>query len=278
MEFDLRQPPDPSTFARMNTAEMREAFLIEELFVPGQVRYFLVNIDRAVIGSAVPGRNPIALESCRELAAEYFTERRELGVINIGGPGRIRIGTRETCLAAKEAIYIGRGNPEVAFSSSDPGNPAYFYFVSYPAHAVHPCAKANREDVRSSALGSSDASNQRIIHKLIHPEGIRSCQLTMGFTELSEGSVWNTMPAHTHLRRSEIYLYFDLPESGVVVHCMGEPRETRHLLVRNRQAVISPNWSVHFGAGTANYSFVWAMGGENQDFADMDVVPMDALL
>ena len=275
--FDTSQPPDPGTFSRMNTAEIRKAFLIDELFVPGQVRYIHAGADRAVVGAALPGEIPLRLESCPELGAAYFTERRELGVINIGGPGRIRIGGHETSLEPKEALYVGRGNPEIAFSSVEPRNPAAFYFVSYPAHAVHPCARAGAGDIQSTGLGSCTGSNRRTIHKVIHPEGIQSCQLTMGFTELAEGSVWNTMPAHTHRRRSEIYLYFDLPDDGVVVHCMGEPQGTRHLIVRNRQAVISPPWSIHFGAGTTNYSFVWAMGGENQEFADVDVVPMEVL-
>lgn len=274
---EMRHPPDPASAARMSTMELREAFLVEHLFVPGTVKYVYSRIDRAVIGAAVPVGETIKLESCRELAAEYFTQRRELGVINIGGAGRIRAGVQEFELSNKEALYIGKGNREIALSSSDSGNPAQFYFVSYPAHAEHPCAKAGKAQAQSLELGSAAEGNRRTIHRLIQPGALQSCQLTMGFTELAAGSVWNTMPVHTHSRRSEIYLYFDLIESGIVVHCMGEPRETRHLLVRDRQAVLSPDWSVHFGAGTSNYSFVWAMGGENQDFADQDMVPMNEL-
>ncbi len=278
MISEMRHPPDPAAAARMSTAELREAFLLEELFVPGRVRYVYSQIDRAVIGAAVPGGEPVRLETCKELAAEYFTQRRELGVINIGGAGKVRVGTLGFELSNKEALYIGKGNPEVSFYSADAGNPAQFYFISYPAHAGHPCVKAGKAQAQSLAMGSAAEANRRAIHRLIQPGIIQTCQLTMGFTELAEGSVWNTMPAHTHGRRSEIYLYFDLPQNGIVVHCMGQPQETRHIVVRDRQAIISPNWSVHFGAGTSNYSFVWAMGGENQEFADMDMVPMKGLM
>jgi 4-deoxy-L-threo-5-hexosulose-uronate ketol-isomerase len=275
---ELGPPPDPGAFARMNTAAMRGAFLIGELFVPEQVRLFYSHIDRAVIGAAVPGGKALLLPSCRELAAEYFTQRRELGLINIGGSGLVRIDRREFHLEKKESLYIGRGHCEISFASDDPENPAQFYFVSYPAHTDYPCAKIDHARTESTELGSTAGSNRRTIHKVIHPAGVASCQLTMGYTELAEGSVWNTMPAHTHLRRSEIYLYFDLPGDGVVVHCLGEPRETRHIVVRDRQAVLSPPWSLHFGVGTTNYSFIWSMGGENQDFADMDMVAMKSLM
>ena len=278
MTVKIQQTPDPASFARMNTAEVRAAFLLEELFVPGKIEFFCSHIDRAVIGAAVPVGETLGLQSCKELAADYFTQRRELGVINIGSPGAIRVDGQEFGLARKEALYIGRGKREIRFCSADPASPALFYFVSYPAHAVYPCVKIGRAQAEATELGSSNEANRRTIHKLIHPAGVKSCQLMMGCTELAEGSVWNTMPAHTHARRSEIYLYFDLPENAVVVHCMGEPWETRHLIVRNRQAVMSPNWSVHFGAGTTNYSFIWTMGGENQEFSDMDVVPMHALV
>jgi 4-deoxy-L-threo-5-hexosulose-uronate ketol-isomerase len=273
----MRHPPDPATFARMTTSEMRQAFLLEDLFEAGRVKFYYSYIDRAVIGGAVPGHETLVLQTCRELAAEYFAQRRELGVINIGGPGRIRVGVQEFLVERKEALYIGRGNPEVGFSSPDAGNPAQFYFVSYPAHTAHPCAKVGMAQAESTDLGNSEHANRRSIHKLIHPAGAKSCQLSLGFTEIASGSVWNTMPAHTHPRRSEIYMYFDLPAGEVVVHSMGEPMETRHLVIRNRQAVVSPSWSVHAGVGTTNYSFVWAMGGENQEFSDMDMAPMETL-
>jgi 4-deoxy-L-threo-5-hexosulose-uronate ketol-isomerase len=269
---EMRHPPDPAAFARMNTAEMRATFLAEQLFLPGKIKMMYAHVDRAVLGAAVPGHEAIRIPAPRELAAEYFAQRRELGVINIGGAGAVCVDGQEFCLENREALYIGRGSCEISFQSKECERPAQFYFVSYPAHAVYPCVKIGRREGHAADLGTTAESNRRTIYRLIHPAGIKSCQLTMGFTELSEGSVWNTMPAHTHGRRSEIYLYFDLPENGLVVHCMGEPRETRHILVRNREVIVSPNWSMHFGAGTASYSFVWAMGGENQEFTDMDMV------
>jgi 4-deoxy-L-threo-5-hexosulose-uronate ketol-isomerase len=274
----MREIPGLAGFSTMKTAELRAAFLIEDLFAPGEVRMLCWQSDRAIIGAAVPGRKAVALPNPKELAAEYFTQRRELGVVNIGRGGRVRIGASEIILDEREAVYIGRGNPDIRFFSNDPANPAQFYFVSYPAHATYPCAKIDKTLMESAECGSAAGSNRRTIHKLIHPAGVASCQLTMGLTRLAEGSAWNTMPAHTHGRRSEIYLYFDLPKDGIVVHCMGAPKETRHIIMRDRQVVLSPSWSLHFGAGTTNYSFVWSMGGENQEFADMDAVPMEELM
>ena len=276
--LELRDLPGSAGFSTMKTAELRAAFLIEDLFVPREIRMLCWQSDRAIIGAAVPGRKAIALPCPKELAADYFTQRRELGVVNIGGRGGVRIGPNEIILDEREAVYIGRGNPDIRFSSKDPANSAQFYFVSYPAHATYPCEKIDTARTESTECGSAAGSNRRTIHKLIHPAGVTSCQLTMGLTRLAEGSVWNTMPAHTHGRRSEIYLYFNLPKEGIVVHCMGEPKETRHIIMRDRQVVLSPSWSLHFGAGTTNYSFIWAMGGENQEFADTDAVPMEELL
>ena len=276
--LELREAPGSAEFSKMKTAEMRAAFLIGDLFLPGETRMLCWQSDRAIIGAAVPRRKALALPSPRELAAAYFTQRRELGVVNIGGIGSVTIGLNEIILGEREAVYIGRGNPDIRFSSKDAANPAQFYFVSYPAHATYPCAKIEKARMESTECGSAPGCNRRTIHKMIHPAGVASCQLTMGLTRLAEASIWNTMPAHTHGRRSEIYLYFDLPKDGIVVHCMGEPKETRHIIMRDRQVVLSPSWSLHFGAGTTNYSFIWAMGGENQEFADMDGVPMEALM
>ena len=270
-------PSDPAVLARMNAAQIRAAFLVERLFVPDQVTCRCLHLDRAVIGAAVPVAQILRLPNCKELAADYFAQRRELGVINIGGAGMIRADGSQFRLANREALYIGRGTREVDFSSADARNPAQFYFVSYPAHAVLPCSKVGRTQAESTELGSTVGANRRTINKLIYPGGVASCQLTMGCTDLADGSVWNTMPAHTHSRRSEIYLYFDLPEPNIVVHCTGAPHETRHVVVRDRQAVLSPGWFLHFGVGTAGYSFVWSMGGENQEFGDMDMVSMEAL-
>jgi 4-deoxy-L-threo-5-hexosulose-uronate ketol-isomerase len=270
-------PPDPENFSRMTTAEMRRAFLVTDLFVPGSIQYRMTHADRCVIGAALPASVPLVLETCRELAAEYFAERREIGIFNLGGDGRVAAGGNETCLKYQEALYIGCGTRDISFLSSDAAHPAQFYFVSYPAHRKLPAIRIGKEQAVSAAMGTQASANRRTIHKLIHPDAVATCQLTMGFTVLEEGSVWNTMPAHTHARRTEIYLYFDLAGDSVVVHSMGEPQQTRHLIVRDRQVVVSPSWSVHFGAGTARYSFVWSMGGENQEFADMDVVPMHVL-
>jgi 4-deoxy-L-threo-5-hexosulose-uronate ketol-isomerase len=277
MAWQMYFPPDPETFSRMTTAEMRRAFLVTDLFAPGSIQYRMTHADRAVIGTAVPTGAPLVLESCRELAAEYFAARREIGILNLGGEGRVAADGKEVCVRNQEGLYIGRGTRNISFLSTDAARPAQFYFVSYPAHTQLPTVKIEREQTVSTAMGSLASANRRTIHKLIHPGGVPACQLTMGFTVLEEGSVWNTMPAHTHARRSEIYLYFDLEADCLVVHSMGEPQETRHLIVRDRQVVVSPSWSVHFGAGTGRYSFVWSMGGENQEFADMDAIPMGVL-
>jgi 4-deoxy-L-threo-5-hexosulose-uronate ketol-isomerase len=278
MTLQMPYPPDPEGFSRMTTAEIRKTFLLTDLFVPGRIQYHITHADRAVVGAAVPTGDPLILECCRELAAEYFAERREVGVFNLGGEGRVSAGGQEICLRNQEALYIGCGTRDIAFRSSDAARPAQFYFVSYPAPRRHPSVKIGKEQIASAAMGTQALANRRTIHKLIHPAAIPTSQLTMGYTVLEEGSIWNTMPAHTHARRTEIYLYFDLPADGVVVHSMGEPQETRHLVVRDRQVVVSPSWSVHFGAGTTRYSFVWSMGGENQEFADMDAIPMDRLM
>jgi 4-deoxy-L-threo-5-hexosulose-uronate ketol-isomerase len=204
------------------------------------------------------------------LRADYFTERRELGVLNIGGAGSVVVDGERFELGRLDAVYVGRGGMEVSFESVNPSSPAEFYLLSYPAHAVHPTRLVRAAEQESTKLGSCETANQREIKKLIHRDGVRSCQLVMGFTQLAAGSVWNTMPAHTHMRRSEIYLYFDLPEDHRIFHLMGPAKETRHLVVANKQVVISPGWSIHSGVGTASYSFCWGMGGENQDYSDMD--------
>jgi 4-deoxy-L-threo-5-hexosulose-uronate ketol-isomerase len=270
-------PSDPGTFGRMTTVEMRAVFLLEQLFRPDRIELRATHADRAAVGTAVPGTEALILPAFKEFGTEYFTERRELGVINLGGTGTVCAGKHVFRMAALDAAYIGRGTRDLAFSSEDPARPAQFYFVSYPAHATHPCTLIDRTRRQSAGFGSPEKANQRVIHKLIYPGGAVSCQLVMGFTELAPASVWNTMPPHTHRRRSEIYLYYDLAPDEVVLHCMGEPGATRHIVVRDRQAVVSPEWSTHFGVGTSRYSFVWTMGGENQEFTDMDAVPMASL-
>jgi len=275
--MEVRYLPDPVRYKTLGTPELRSNFLIEELFVPGSVRLVYCSVDRTIVGSAVPTLKPLQLEGGSELASEYFAERREIGVINIGEPGTIRVDEKEYELGHSDFLYISRGSREIEFTSKVINTPAYFYLLSYPAHKEYPTTHATLSDIEAANLGSMEESNKRNLYKVIHPGGIKSCQLVMGLTILEEGSIWNTMSAHTHERRSEVYMYFDIPDDSVVFHFMGLPEETRHIVVRNRQAVLSPSWSIHAGAGTRNYKFVWGMGGENQEFADMDSVAMDKI-
>ena len=276
--METRTTPDDVTYTRMTTEELRKAFLFESLFEPGRVSMVYCDADRAIVGAAVPLVRALSLEATRrEMAAEYFTERREVGIVNVGGGGRVVTGEAPYPLPAGDVLYLGKGVKEIRFESDDPARPAQFYFVSFPAHAAFPTALARRAEAETSPLGSAAEANVRTIRRYIHAGGVRSCQLVMGITELDEGSVWNTMPPHTHVRRTEVYMYFGLPADAVAMHIMGKPDETRSLVVRNRQAVLSPGWSIHAAAGTRHYSFVWAMGGENQEFSDMDSVNMQEL-
>lgn len=269
--------PSPEGLARMGTAEIRRRFLLENLFEKNRVVLYQSELDRAILGGIVPSSESLELLAPSQSCAESFAQRRELGVFNIGGPGITRVDGMSFRLAPRDAIYIGSGSRDIRFESEDANNPALFYFVSYPAHARYQTRVISTGDAESSVLGTPSAANRRTLRKYIRPPAVKTSQLTMGLTALAEGSVWNTMPAHRHERRSEIYLYFDLPEDAVVFHCLGEPCETRHVLVRNRQAVISPSWSIHTGVGTVNYSFIWAMGGENREFSDVDSIPMEVL-
>jgi 4-deoxy-L-threo-5-hexosulose-uronate ketol-isomerase len=229
------------------------------------------------VGSAVPATRTLSLESAPELAAETFCARRELGALNVGGPGTVTVDGVEHSLAGRDGLYVGRGAKAITFASASARMPARYYLLSFPAHAAHPTVRIRQSEAEAVRLGSREASNQRTIYKLIHPGGARSCQLVMGFTVLEPGSVWNTMPPHTHERRMEVYLYFDLPRDARVFHLMGRPEATRHLVVADGQAVISPSWSIHCGVGTGAYSFCWGMGGENQAFDDMDHLTLDRL-
>lgn len=277
--MDIRYLPDQETYQRMTTQELRKAFVADRLFIPGAVSLVYCDTDRAILGGAIPEKTPLPLlASRREMAAEYFAERREIGVVNIGGQGTIRTGTSEFPLAHKDMLYIGRGVRIIELMSADPLRPAVFYIVSFPAHAEYPTTLVRAKDASPTPLGTPEGANKRTIYKYIHQQGARSCQLVMGVTDVEPGSIWNTMPPHTHQRRMEAYLYFGLGADGAVIHLMGKPRETRSLVLRNTEAVISPGWSVHCGAGTSSYSFVWAMGGENQDFNDMDGVAIKDLL
>jgi 4-deoxy-L-threo-5-hexosulose-uronate ketol-isomerase len=226
----------------------------------------------------VPLGSALSLETDDALKASYFTERRELGILNIGGSGSVTVNGEAYSLGNRDALYVGRGNEEILFTSDDPASPAYFYLLSYPAHAVYPTQLIKSAEVTRVQLGAAETANRREITKLIYLQGVRSCQLVMGFTQLASGSVWNTMPPHTHMRRSEVYLYFDIPEQQRVIHMMGPADQTRHLVVANRQIVISPGWSIHAGVGTSNYAFCWGMGGENQAYDDMDALSIADLL
>jgi 4-deoxy-L-threo-5-hexosulose-uronate ketol-isomerase len=265
------------SYPRMTTDELRRSFLIEGLFAPGEVVLNYWETDRAVVGGAVPTAGTLSLGSPRELAATAFCDRRELGIINLGGPGAVAVDGRRHETGHLDGLYVGRGARDVQFSSANADQPARFYLLSYPAHTEYPTTFAPFSEANGVALGSPATANARQLHKLIHPAGIKSCQLVMGYTLLKPGSVWNTLPPHTHMRRSEVYLYFDVGPDQAVFHFMGEPRSTRNLVVRNLEAVLSPPWSIHSGAGTASYGFVWGMGGENQEFADMDPAPVDTL-
>lgn len=277
--MDVRFSTDPESFRRMTAGELRRMFLIEGLFASDALPMVYSETDRSIVGSAVPVKKELELKSSkREMAAEYFTERREIGVINIGGEGVISAAGKDYLMKYADALYIGRETGNVRFRSTRKGAPAQFYFVSYPAHRKYPTEKSGISDAEATALGSPEGANVRTIHKYIHPNGIQSCQIVMGFTELAPGSVWNTMPPHTHQRRSEVYMYFGLPVGGVAFHMMGPPDETRHIVVRDRQAVLSPSWSIHAGVATASYRFIWSMGGENQVFDDMDGVEPAGIL
>ncbi len=269
---------DPVRYQRMTTRELRESFLIDGLYEPGAIRLAYVDLDRAVAGMAVPQESALALPAPAELRAAYFTERRELGVLNIGGAGVVHVGRDTHQLGKLDLVYIGRGNSDIRFESKSNDAPAVFYLLSYPAHASYPVTLVRKEDAQPTEQGQMETCNRRTIYKYVHAGGARSCQLVMGVTHLREGNAWNTMPPHTHMRRSEIYIYFDVPDTARVVHLMGPPHETRHLIVGNRDAVASPGWSIHAGAGTQAYKFCWGMGGENQDYADMDPAPIESLL
>lgn len=268
----LYQMADAVRYGLMNTEELRETFLIEEMFEPGEIEFSYVDLDRTVIGSAVPLDEPLSLETEPELRSEYFLERRELGVLNIGGAGSVIVEGKSFELDKFDCVYVGRGNRAVSFSSKSEENPASFYLLSYPAHAEHPTAMVKFADLKGVKLGAAETCNQRTVYKAIFKEGIKSCQLVMGFTLLDQGSVWNTMPPHTHMRRSEVYFYFDVDPAHRVMHLMGPPDATSHLVVKDKEVVVSPGWSIHAGVGTKNYAFCWGMGGENQVYDDMDPV------
>lgn len=274
--MEIRTASSPRDVKHYTTERLREEFLIQNLFVPNEIKLVYSHIDRIITGAAVP-LSPLTLTAGEEIRAEYFLQRREMGIINIGGKGTVTIDGTVYELENKYGIYIGMGSKDIVFNSEDTSNPAKFYINSAPAHKTYPTVLIKPEDCAFVELGSLETSNHRTIRKYILPGQVESCQLVMGMTSLKPGSVWNTMPCHTHDRRMEVYLYFEMPEDALVFHYMGEPNETRHIVMRNEEAVISPSWSIHSGSGTQAYTFIWGMVGENQDFDDMDGAAMSEI-
>ena len=274
--MEIRYAHHPEDFKTYTTEKMRREFLIPSVMVPGEITLVYSHVDRIIAGGVVPV-TPLSLAAGKEMGVSFFLERRELGIINVGPRGTVSLDGVDYVLDKTDGLYVGMGVKEIRFSSADPANPARFYLNSTPAHHAYPTTKILRSDIAPVALGSNLQGNERKIFKYIHPQGARSCQLVMGMTELAPGSMWNTMPTHTHERRMEVYFYFDMPADAAVFHMMGQPQETRHLVLRNEEAVISPSWSIHSGVGTVNYTFIWGMAGENQTFDDMDHVPMSVL-
>lgn len=265
---------DPVRYQRMTNAELKAAFVIDDLFQPGELSLTYTDVDRAVVGSAIPTTAPLQLPTHKELAAAYFCERRELGIINIGEAGSVNVDGTSYSMNNKDSLYVARGSKNISFHSNEATEPAKFYFVSYPAHRMTVTQHIPKEQANAIHLGTQTACNTRTIYQSICPGVVDSCQLVMGITELAEGNIWNTKPPHTHKRRTEVYMYFDIDTDNRVFHLMGKPHETRSLVLKNGDAIASPSWSVHSGAGTSSYSFIWAMGGENQQFDDMDHLTM----
>ena len=275
MKLDIRYPSHPDDAKRYDTAELRRQYLIEKVFEADEALLTYSHFDRIIAGGVMPVNKAVALTGGKELASEYFLERRELGIINIGGAGKVIADDDEYDMAERDGLYLGMGIKKVEFVSCDPANPAKFWINSCPAHHTYPNKKINIADAAKRPLGTVEQCNKRVINQYIHPAVLKTCQLCMGLTELEPGSNWNSMPCHTHERRMEVYFYFNLGEK-VMFHMMGQPQETRHIVMHNEQAVISPSWSIHCGVATGNYAFIWGMCGENQEFDDMDNIdPQD---
>lgn len=270
MQYEVRYAASPREVKTLDTEGLRTEFLIDKIMEPDSIQLVYSHYDRYIAGSAVPTISPIQLEAIDPLKSDYFLERRELGIINVGGPGKVVVDGESFDLNHKEALYVGRGNKEVIFSSDTGSDPAKFYLNSTPAHKALPTKKIGQSDAEVVELGSMETANARTIRKFIVNSIVETCQVQMGMTELKSGSVWNTMPAHVHDRRMEVYFYFEVPEDQAVCHFMGQPQETRHIWMANEQAVISPPWSIHSGSGTSRYTFIWGMAGENLDYGDMD--------
>ncbi|MCI9535284.1 MAG: 5-dehydro-4-deoxy-D-glucuronate isomerase [Lachnospiraceae bacterium] len=279
--MEIRYSANQKDFKRYTTEETRKEFLIENLYVADQIVAVYSHVDRMVTLGCMPVSETVAIDKgidvWKNFGTHYFLERREIGIFNIGGAGTITADGQAFHMGYKDCLYITKGTKKVAFASDDSSKPAKFYMVSAPAHKECRTTFIPIEKAAKKPLGATETSNKRVINQFIHPDVLETCQLSMGMTVLDSGSVWNTMPAHTHERRMEVYMYFEIPEDHVVFHMMGEAGETRHIVMQNEQAVISPSWSIHAGAGTSNYTFIWAMGGENQAFDDMDTIPVTEL-
>jgi 4-deoxy-L-threo-5-hexosulose-uronate ketol-isomerase len=267
----------PGDFKRYDTERIRKEFLVEEVMVADQISLTYSQYDRYIVGGAVPKTKSLELDPIDSLKADYFLQRREMGIINVGGPGKVKTENETYGLGYKDALYLGRGTKKVVFISDDKSKPAHFYINSAPAHKEYPCKRVTLGDANILELGSLQTSNERKINQLLINQVVETCQLQMGMTELKEGSVWNTMPVHTHGRRMEAYFYFEVPKGQAICHFMGQTDETRHIWMKNEQAVLSPSWSIHSAAGTSNYIFIWGMAGENLDYGDMDVCQPDEL-
>ncbi|RCR68399.1 5-dehydro-4-deoxy-D-glucuronate isomerase [Larkinella punicea] len=272
--MQTRYTTNPSDFKQYDTDRIRREFLIESLFTSNSFEFVYSHYDRMIVGGVMPVEGPQTLPTYDELKADFFLQRRELGIINLAGDGTVTVDGQVVDLSKKDCLYVGMGSREVIFSSNQADKPAKFALISTPAHRICPMAKLTSAEASPVDLGAQETANQRTIYKYIHADGLQSCQLVMGLTTLKPGNIWNTMPPHVHDRRMEAYIYFDIPENQRVFHFMGHPQETRHLLVSTDQAILSPPWSIHAGAGTASYSFIWAMAGENYSFTDMDFVQL----
>lgn len=270
--MQIRFQNSPGETRQMTTQQLRQNYLCQGLMMPDGINYIYSHYDRMIVGGANPLHRGVTLENHAELRSEFFLERREIGIINVAGKGIVLADGEKYELEKLDCVYLGKGTKEVSFASAEKNNPAIFFFLSAPAHHSFPNRKFSREQASPVNLGEQLTSNARTIYKYIHADGIQSCQLVMGLTVLKEGSVWNSVPPHTHTRRMEVYFYFDVPDGQRLFHFMGEPKETRHLVMANYEAVISPPWSMHFGCGTSNYAFIWGMAGENKAFTDMDAV------
>lgn len=277
MKIEFRYASHPEDVKKYDTEKLRKEFLIENVFIPGEISLVYSLYDRYIAGGAMPLKEPLKLESPDELKSGQFLHRREMGIVNVGGDAVVEAGGNTYKLLFKEALYLGMGTDDVVFKSVDPGQPARLYINSAPAHHAFPCKKVTKADAEIKILGNPESANHRVLNKLLVNGIVETCQLQMGMTELKTGSVWNTMPVHTHNRRMEAYFYFEVPEKQAICHFMGDPDETRHIWMKNEQAVLSPSWSIHSAAGTSNYTFIWGMAGENLDYSDQDIRQPDTL-